>query len=216
MAFFARVAAAFGVFLLAAACAAPPTPTQLRPPQSFADLLLNIRDATRSGLILEEGFFTEENLKRSFGAANARVTRVSMDSNTSLAVTMRDFPAWGAPKPSEPGRLHLGVGWYRGFRAPDGKPRAGISLANDAVSNMKFEAVEQLFGPDWTEVGRLEYIPIHMAPPPPPATHRMGYATIRYDLADPRLERTLTISFDRDGTIQSLRASANGYSQLFP
>lgn len=217
MSFLARALAGLGVLLWISSCATTPSEGRLRTPQSFADLLLNMRDATRSGLILQEEFFTEESLKRTFGAADVHVSRVSMDSSTNLGATLRDFPPWAAPKVGEQGRLHIRAGWYRGFMAPDGKARAGISLRNDAISDMKFEAIEQLFGSGWTEVERLEYVPdpIHRAPPLPPATHRMGYATVRYELAGPRLERTLTISFEGDGTLLSLKASANGYAALF-
>ncbi len=218
MNFFVRVAAAFGALLFVAACAGPPMPAQLRTPESLAELLLNIRDATRAGLILDESFFREEQLKRSFGGESARVVRISMDSNTNVNATVTNFPSWGQSVRGEHAKLSLSAGWYRGFMAPDGKPRAGISLRDGALSDLTFEVVESLLGANWTELERPEYVPnyFHPAPPPQEATHRVGYATIRYDLADPRLERTLTISFNYDGTVRFLQTSANGYSRLFP
>jgi hypothetical protein len=47
----------------------------LKTPRSMADLLLNVREATRNGLILEQAFFTEQNLTHVFAGAVASITQ---------------------------------------------------------------------------------------------------------------------------------------------
>jgi hypothetical protein len=63
---------------------------QLRQATSLADLLLNMKLATQSGLILRDDFYREDNLKRVFGAKS--IIYVVPPSSRNIVVDLSDIP----------------------------------------------------------------------------------------------------------------------------
>lgn len=61
----------------------------LKKPQSMADLLVNVREATRSGMILDHAFVTEDNLKHVFGGSKVKLERTQVESSFAIEPTSR-------------------------------------------------------------------------------------------------------------------------------
>lgn len=96
----------FGVSLALLGCARM-TATEIKPPQSMVDLLVNVREATLSGLILREDFYAEDNLKRVFGGSTVRLSRIAMDESVQMGADMGGFPPWPGIRPGANANLRL-------------------------------------------------------------------------------------------------------------
>jgi hypothetical protein len=200
------------VALLMAGCEPAGTmrSARLQSPNSLSDLLVNVGEITRSGLILEDDFYTEDNLKRVFGGTIADV-HVAFNGFRQGAV-VKGFPAWSelGNASMTPDALTLDVS--RSFDLY-GKPRAQIVVNSNVGTTLGFDRIERLFGKNWDVVGPM--VPLHgpgTGPPPdPPASQSHRNEEIRYQLGEPRLMRTLQISLAPDATFKRARATANQY-----
>lgn len=206
----------FGVSLALLGCARM-TATEIKPPQSMVDLLVNVREATLSGLILREDFYAEDNLKRVFGGSTVRLTRIAMDESVQMGADMGGFPPWPGIRPGANANLRLLVSLYKGYLS-DGRPTGDISLRNDEASDLKFEAIEQVFGKHWVKAPPQLLVPPHgPIPLQPQATHPMGYHTVTFQLGSAGLDRKVEVRSAGDGTFVWLTASADkSYERPFP
>jgi hypothetical protein len=181
--------------------------SRLQTPQSMTDLLGNVREVTRSGMILDPAFVREGTLKQVFGASTVKLHRVEVGPSVQLQGFITDFPAWAAARGPH---MEMIVTWYRG-NISDYKPVGEILVRDWGRSGATFETVERVFGKSWAKVEKVVYTPPHppvgMAPPP---THAMGDEAIVYQLGPASLDREVQASFNGDGTLSSLHAGANG------
>jgi hypothetical protein len=181
------------------------------------DLLVNVREATLSGLILREDFYTEDNLKRVIGGSAVKLGRVAMDESVLIGADVGGFPPWPGMRPAANANLTLRVSRYKGYLS-DGRPVAFVSIRNDEAPDLKFEAIERVFGKNWVKAVDVPIVPPHgPISSPPPATHPMGYETVTFQLGRPGLDRKVEVRFERDGTFATLEASADkSYEKDFP
>jgi hypothetical protein len=187
----------------------------LRTPQSMDELLLNVREATASGLILRGDFLSEAKLEQAFAAAVVDVGGVTMNGNTVKGAKLEGFPAWAGHTPDGKACLTFSVRYYKGFMT-DGTPQASLFLGFEEPCRPRFADIERLFGTGWQTIVEppVPLSPHGSPPPPPPATHPQGYARLKYKLSDLARDRTLELRFDRDGKLEYLDAAANGSIQL--
>lgn len=181
------------------------------------DLLVNVRQVTLSGLILREDFYTEDTLKPVFGGSAVKLGRVAMDDSVLIGADIGGFPPWPGMRPAANANLTLRVSRYKGYLS-DGRPVGIVIVRNDEASDVKFDAIEQVFGKNWVKADHVPFVPPHgPVPSPPPATHPMGYETVTFTLGGAGLDRKVEVRFKRDGTFATLEASADkSYEKDFP
>ena len=185
--------------------------SRLQTPRSLSDLLVNVKEVTRSGAILEDDFYTSDNLKRVFGGTVVDVPVAFNGRRTGADV--RGFPAWkelkGTDRSSDDSVV---LSITRSFDIHGGE-QAVLLVTSNGATELRFDGVERVLGRDWHPIYPM--VPLHgpgTGPPPgPPATSPHGNERIQYQLAEPRLMRSLQISFAPDGTFQAARAAANQY-----
>ena len=204
------VAGLVSLLLLAIASGCEPkpeaAPAPLQAPDSLAGLLVNIGHVTASGAILKDDFYTEDNLRHVYGAGRVTFRTPSCPINT--IPYLQDFPPW-LP------RIGTGADSYdaldlrtRKYIRLDGKPGAWIILtfSSQAGPRPDFDAIERLFGHQWTK-----------CPPTPPSPHgpvygaptrAHGNACIVYSLSRHAPRRTLLFRFSPDALLELARADA--------
>jgi hypothetical protein len=211
----------FGILLGSTALAACQTTSatleRLKAPASMVELLVNVREVTLSGLILREDFYTEDNLKRVFGGSTVKLGRIAMDESVQIGADVGGFPPWPGMRPAANSGLTLRVSRYKGYLS-DGRPVGFVTIRNDEASDVKFEAIERVFGRNWVKAVYVPFVPPHgPIPSPPPATHPMGHETVTFQLGRAGLDRKVEVRFERDGTFATLEASADkSYEKAFP
>jgi hypothetical protein len=205
----------FGILLgstaLAACQTASATLERLKTPTSMIDLLVNIREVTRSGFILERSFMTDQNINRVFGGSTVKFDEIVVGPTVQVRARITDFPRWPDVKPVARDPREVTVTWYKG-NISNFTPVGDIRISENETSALPFEVVEQVFGKAWVRMKEVPpYISPHgwYPPPPPPPTHRMGDAEVVFQL-NASLDRKVVVWFRPDGTMSGLEASANG------
>lgn len=189
-----------GIVLVASCASTALQSSQLRTPKSLAELLVNIKQATQSGLILQDDFYTEDSLKRAFGGSSAQISVAYNGVRTGARV--ESFPAWPEVKTAESGTQDsLTLDITRSFDI-NGGPRTNLNLESTTGTTLTQSRIELLLGKDWQR-----RVPMSMAYGGGPIIFDQPY--IYYDLGDPSLLRSLSIRFAPDDTFKSARAAAN-------
>ncbi len=184
----------------------------LQTPRSFFQLLETIWQVSESGLILQDEFYTADNLRRAFGGSQValEVGKGGMFAGY-FDGTIKGFPSWIEPSTSTAtGHTYeaLSVRFKKFNMYPDGERKASIILilTSDSPTGVHVAEIERHFGGSWTEDERP------VPPPrgiPPPRTHPDGYRGMKYTFGDSRSGRLIAFGFGRNGTLSSMVVEAN-------
>jgi hypothetical protein len=178
--------------------------TSPKSPTTALELLQNIKFALDQGLPLKEDFYTDANLMRFFGGS--KVENVTDDPTAGPRDIIRQLSNFGTMvEPVKVGSatisgislvLHRNV-------ANDGKISASLTLdLLRPASNLDFDRVTALFGPNWS-VPKKPKLP-HMKPAPARQAH--GNAEIEYLSGDADNEFT----FNPDAILGAAVFKLNG------
>jgi len=195
-----------------AACTSAPASdaARLKTPQSMADLLANVREVTRTGMILDHAFVKEDNLKHVFGGSKVRLERVDVGPTVQLRGYITGFPDWASARRPEGSHLEVVVTWYRG-NISDYRPVGDIRIRDNQSSGATTETIDQVLGRSWVKREPLVYAVTRHGPSGAlfPETY-LGGETIVYQLGPATLDRKVEVFLEKDGTLDGLAASANG------
>jgi hypothetical protein len=195
-----------------AGCASAPVrdATRLKTPQSMADLLVNVREATRTGMILDYAFVKEDNLKHVLGGSKVRLERIDVGPTVQLRGYITEFPDWASARRPEGSHLEVVVTWYRG-NISDYRPVGDIRIRDNQSSGATTETIDQVFGRSWVKREPLVHAVTRHGPSGAlfPETY-LGGETIVYQLGPATLDRKVEVFLEKDGTLDGLAASANG------
>jgi hypothetical protein len=150
----------------------------LAQPRSAPALFQNIKQALDRGLLLDEGCFTEANLKRTFGAAQIRWTA---NNPSTKSGELTDFGTIGHDIRVRD-KLGPGFDFFFFWREMNGRRLARITVAVRQSDLVDFATIENIFGKNWDNAqARLPVESLAFeGKPDVPATVPYGNAVIRY------------------------------------
>jgi hypothetical protein len=183
---------------------------QLRPATDLAGVLLNIKLATQTGLILRNDFYHEGNLKRVFGPKS--VTYQTPSSSRDIVVDLNDFPESLMRFGKEGTPYSAFTFSVRRYLTVNDELGAVVSLRTVGASTPKVDlyAIERLIGNGWSAI-----------PPPTTGHEPPGWRNepqrivgITYNLWRGTPSRTIDFVFHWDGSLESIEAKAGSLPRI--
>lgn len=124
--------------LLAACASDQPGSLRLETPRSLSDLLVNVKQVTRSGVLLRDDFYTEENLRQVFGGQIVDIG-VYQPNGRRTGATVKGFPAWSELNGTAGGATDaVALSMVRSFTI-DGEEQAALSLESKVPTTLGFK-----------------------------------------------------------------------------
>lgn len=175
---------------------------QLQDPQSAAALLHNMRAVLERGSMTHRLFFTDEQLKATFGGSTVEWIR-----NLPTTVDGRLGPIDYVPARSREYRLpQLDLTWWGAEPGVREKPAGNFSIRCECLlMNMHIEAV---FGDVDRTIYRDRRLDGGHYPAPPRATHPLGNKIARYAVRAPEgYVSSFEVHYDHQGRVQMMAGS---------
>lgn len=174
----------------------------VKKPSTLIELLSNIKVALDNGLLIQDSFYSEANLKHFFGA-NKISWRAPENDPGKKWVNVSEFGDMVKP-------VTVGNNVFSGIDCSAGKTVNGHEKTNASVKllfmgseeSLSFEKVVQLFGPGWQQDPYLPFPPSGKIFKTP--THPHGNERIKYVYDNPRGRRSIEIEFGHDGTLYTI------------
>jgi hypothetical protein len=179
---------------------------QLQPPKNVTDLVLNMKRAVQSEVILHAEFYAKDNLKQVFGGTEVAYLETpywlgARARAENFNVTISGFPDWLAPMAKGANVDEAFLLSVREYLWTEDKPIASIlfQIGRPAASPLDFDAIVRLFTSSWVNPppGPL---PLHGVFPPSP-TRPHGNERIIYSLGEGPPKKYIAFAFNFDATL---------------
>jgi hypothetical protein len=177
------------VAAFAGAAPAVAAPLRLERPRTAIALLLNLKRAADEGLLLDEAFYAEANLKEAFAAAQVTFGR-PIDGYRLYGRVSGFGVLFEAARVG--GSYREGVEFGFSLSSPDATPVEGRLQLSFPRPTLAFDDVEKAFGTDWKPA------PYPVAPDaaPPHAERVHGGSAIAYRAMNGNPARWITFAFN--------------------
>lgn len=176
---------------------------QLQEPRDAAALLHNMRAVLERGSMTRRLFFSDEQLKATFGGSTMEWLR-----NTPTQVHCRLGPLEYLPVRSRETRLpRVGFLWWDASPGVRDKPAGNFSIGCDC--DLTPTDIEAVFGDVDRTVDRDRRLDGTHYPVPPRATHPLGNRVVRYTLRGPEgYVSSFEVRYDHQGRVTVMTGRA--------
>ena len=164
-------------------------PVQLERPRTAIGILQNMKRAAADGLLLDESFYAETNLKESFAASRVAFGRPVAGYRlygrvSGFGVLFETMRVGGSPRE--------GGDFTFSLSSPESSPVEGRLQLAFVRPTLAFEEVEKVFGKDWQPAA----YPAEAGAAPLHAERVHGGTAIVYDLGGTPKARWIMFAFD--------------------
>lgn len=164
-------------------------PISFEPPRTLIAFLQNMKRAAQEGLLVDEAFYAEANLKNAFGAAYVVYGRPV--AGFRLYGTVAGFGILADPVRMG-GNVREGMQLDFTLSAPENAAPEGNLRLSFAIPKRSFDDIESVFGKEWKPAAYVS----RPNDPRPYALRHHGSSAISYTLGEGPPGRWMTFSFD--------------------